>query len=149
MWLYLISFLNFLIVIHSKAINYNTNYDKNVNIFSPSGELLQVEYAKKAGLQGNSVFCVQLGSKHMVVCALRSVEERILLDRRSIDKINRIDHNSFVCFAGLAGDGRALVQVARSYCINKFASFGTYPSVRYIALHVGETQHAASFDGGK
>lgn len=32
--------------------NNNAKYDKNVNLFSNNGELLQVSYAKKAGLKG-------------------------------------------------------------------------------------------------
>ena len=39
--------------LQGNSIGNNAKYDKNVNLFSNNGELLQVSYAKKAGLKGN------------------------------------------------------------------------------------------------
>lgn len=121
--------------------------DKNVNLFSDEGELLQVQYARKAGLQGGSVVCATSSSSDVYVCIPNPTELPILLDRRSVDKVSKIDDDIWFAFAGLAGDGRALISQSRKYCIAYRAKFGCSPTGRNVASIVGQLQHEATLAG--
>lgn len=123
--------------------------DKNVNLFSDEGELLQVQYARKAGLQGGSVVCATSSSKDVLICIPNPTELPILLDRRSVDKVSRIDDDIWFAFAGLAGDGRALISQARKYCIDYRSQYGCSPTGRNIASIMGQQQHEATITGSK
>ena len=123
--------------------------DKNVNLFSDEGELLQVQYARKAGLQGGSVICATSVNNDVAICIPNSSELPILLDRRSVDKVSKIDDDIWFAFSGLAGDGRALISQARKYCIDYRSQFGCPPTGRNVASIMGQLQHEATLTGSK
>ncbi len=124
-------------------------YDSNLAVFSPQGELLQVEYAKKAGNRGDLVIVALTEcSSNAIICIPTKKIHQKLLDRRSIDKIVRIDDNSFVVLSGLASDGRFLVQECRKYSLEHFYTYGCLPTTFSIARHIGEMQHEATLSGG-
>ncbi|KAJ1419882.1 nucleophile aminohydrolase [Ochromonadaceae sp. CCMP2298] len=124
-------------------------YDKNVNLFSASGELLQVQYARNAGLRGASVLCCRAKGGEVLICVPTPTETQQLLDRRGVDKVARVSEGIWLVFAGLAGDGRSVLKSARSFCIDYKSRFGQAPSVRSVARFVGEMQHESTLAAGR
>jgi len=125
-----------------------SRYDRSINIFSPEGDLLQVAYADIAGSKGESLVCIVTNDSCAVLCTPSPINEA-LLDRRSTDKVCKVDENIYAAFAGLAGDGRSLVRVARKICTNYRLKFGCSPSVQYLSKAIGEVQHEATLTGGE
>ena len=97
-------------------------YDKLINVWSPGGELLQVNYAEQAGRKGLPVVCLKAkdGDEDIVVLCCARTSHSSLLDRRSVDKVSKVDEKGeiWVAFSGLAGDGNALVRLSRKICSN-------------------------------
>ncbi len=124
-------------------------FDKNVNIFSDSGELTQVEYAINAGLKGGSILCAKSHSKEVVICIPTAREPQLLLDRRSVDKVAKVDENIWAAFAGLAGDGRSLMKFARKRCLENYSKYGTFSTAQSVAHAIGEVQHESTISGSK
>jgi 20S proteasome alpha/beta subunit len=122
-------------------------YDKNINIFSPNGELLQLMYAEKACDRGCGVLCLRTPSNEVILCTL-SREADALMDRRSIDKIQKVDESIWVTFSGLLGDGRTLVSEARKYCSEFRERFGIAPTISALTNYIGDIQHQATMSGG-
>lgn len=124
-------------------------YDKNVNLFSSSGELLQVQYARNAGLRGSPVLCSLTSNGEVVVCMPTELKIQALQDRRSVDKLSKVCDGIWFTFAGLAGDGRALLKAARSFSADYQSKFGSVPKVRSVARYIGELQHECTLSGGR
>jgi 20S proteasome alpha/beta subunit len=124
-------------------------YDKNVNLFSSNGELLQVQYARKAGERGSAVLCSHTSSGEVVVCIPTAKSVQALQDRQSVDKLSKVSEGIWFTFAGLAGDGRALLKAARSFCTEYQSKFGSTPAVRSVARYIGELQHDCTLSGGR
>jgi hypothetical protein len=127
----------------------SVRYDKNVNLFSSTGELLQVQYARNAGLKGSPILCSQTATDEVIVCIPTSPGLQSLQDRRSVDKLAKITDGIWFAFAGLAGDGRALLKASRNFCTEYQSKFGSIPSVRSVARYIGELQHESTLTGGK
>lgn len=124
-------------------------YDKNVNLFSSNGELMQVQYARNAGLKGAPILCSQTNDGDVILCVPTPADIQTLQDRRSVDKVAQIGDGLWFAFSGLAGDGRALLKYARTFCVDYQMKFGSTPSVRSVARVLGEVQHESTLTGGK
>ncbi len=91
--------------------NQPTNYDRAATMFSPDGRLYQVEYASKIVAQGTmGVACKY--DKGIVFGADKKITSRLLLPE-SIEKLFPIDDHIVAVSAGLVGDARRLVSIAR------------------------------------
>ena len=123
-------------------------YDNSITLFSPEGELKQVTYADLAGQRGPALLVATSAAKDIVICTQCAAVDA-LVDRRAVDKVNKIDDNVFIAFAGLAGDGLALVRDARSFCINHKVAYGCAPAVSAVARHIGDVQHKATITGSE
>ena len=86
-------------------------YDRVSTMFSPDGRLYQVEYASKIVEQG-TLGAGMVFDKGVVLGADKKVSSRLLLPE-SIEKIFKVDEHIGVISAGLVGDARRLVQIAR------------------------------------
>lgn len=71
-----------------------------------------------------------------------------LLDRRSIDKISKVNDKTWIAFSGLSGDGRFVIQAAQSYSLKFYSKFGFTPAVSSIARSIGELQHESTITRG-
>ncbi len=80
-------------------------------MFSPDGRLYQVEYASKIVSQGTmGVACKY--NDGILFAADKKINSRLLLPE-SVEKIFPIDDHIIAVSAGLVGDARRLVQIAR------------------------------------
>ncbi|MEM4261682.1 MAG: archaeal proteasome endopeptidase complex subunit alpha [Candidatus Diapherotrites archaeon] len=87
------------------------NYDRAATMFSPDGRLYQVEYASKIVSQGT----MGVGCKYVdgiIFGADKKISSRLLIPD-SIEKIFPIDDHIVAVSAGLVGDARRLVGIAR------------------------------------
>ena len=86
-------------------------YDRVATMFSPDGRLYQVEYAGKIVEQGT----IGLGivyDQGVLFGAVKKVSSKLVLPD-SIEKLFKIDEHIGAISAGLVGDARRLVQLAR------------------------------------
>ena len=114
----------------------DSRYDKNVNLFSSKGELLQVKYATNAGLRGTAILCSKSADGDVILCIPVDKDVQSLLDRRSIDKVSKVSDNVWFAFSGLAGDGRSLLKSAREFSSQYKMNYGSTPTVRSISRFI-------------
>ena len=136
-------------------------YDRSVSVFSPEGELQQVQYAERAASLGAPLVCVQLNSTALLLLTPSLPrEEGSLVDRRLQHKLNRVTVSSagirggggggvWMGSAGLAGDAGALLRFARSFASDFNFKFNDFPSAAAVAHSIGDLQHATTLRGGE
>ncbi|MCR4368776.1 MAG: archaeal proteasome endopeptidase complex subunit alpha [archaeon] len=87
------------------------NYDRAATMFSPDGRLYQVEYASKIVSQGTmGVACKY--NEGIIFGAHKKVPSNLMLPE-SVEKIFPVDDHIVAVSAGLVGDARRLVGIAR------------------------------------
>lgn len=89
-------------------------YDKANTVFSPDGQLFQVQYAFEAVNRGSATVAVT-GSDCIVMAVEKMVTAK-LQDARTIRKIQRVDEHLMMTFAGLQADARVLIDKVRLEC---------------------------------
>lgn len=86
-------------------------YDRVATMFSPDGRLYQVEYAGKIVEQG-TIGAAAIYSDGVVFGVDKKISTTLILPA-SIEKLFKIDDHIGAISAGLVGDARRLVQMAR------------------------------------
>ncbi|PRP80712.1 proteasome subunit alpha type-2-like [Planoprotostelium fungivorum] len=86
------------------------DYSFSLTTFSPSGKLVQIEYALSRVNKGDTSLAVK--AKNGVVLA---TEKKLatLVDETSVDKISLIANNIAVTYSGMAPDSRVLIRKGR------------------------------------
>jgi proteasome alpha subunit len=121
-------------------------YDKVPTMFSPEGRLYQVEYATKIveqGTTGVGVVC-----KDCILLAADKIVQSKLILPKSIEKIFKVDENIAVVSAGLVGDARRLVRIARKQAQDNRMVFSEKIQVAVMAKEIAETKQAFTQYGG-
>ena len=90
------------------------SYDKANTIFSPDGQLFQVQYAFEAVNRGSATLSI-VGSDCIVMAVEKNTVAK-LQDPRTIRKIQRVDEHVMLTFAGLQADARLLIDKMRLEC---------------------------------
>jgi len=120
-------------------------YDRGITIFSPDGRIYQVEYAFEAVRRGWTTLGIKTKTTAVIAAEKRKISN--LQDEKSIQKIFKIDEHIGASYAGMAGDGRILLDYAvQRALIHKFYYDEPIP-VEYLAKLVCDvkqlyTQHA-------
>ncbi len=120
-------------------------YDRAITIFSPDGRIYQVEYAFESVRRGWTTLGVR--SRGGVVVVVEKKKISPLIDSKTIQKIFRIDDHIGASFAGIASDGRVLVDYARILALQHRFYYDEPIPVEYLAKQVCDikqayTQHA-------
>lgn len=120
-------------------------YDRAITIFSPDGRIYQVEYAFEAVRRGWTTLGIKTRSSVVIAAEKRKITP--LIDEKSIQKIFKIDEHIGASYAGMAGDGRILLDYAiQRALLHRFYYDEPIP-VEYLAKLVCDvkqlyTQHA-------
>jgi 20S proteasome alpha/beta subunit len=122
------------------------SYDSAITTFSPSGNLLQVEYAMEAVKEGQ--LTAALKTKEGIVMAVQRRTYKKLQDNRSQQKIQEIDSHICTAFAGLQADARILINTARLHCQSYKLNWEDAPSVDYMTKYISGTMQKYTQKGG-
>ncbi|ADV65612.1 archaeal proteasome endopeptidase complex subunit alpha [Desulfurococcus mucosus] len=120
-------------------------YDRAITIFSPDGRIYQVEYAFEAVRRGWTTIGIRTKSASIVAAEKRKITP--LVDEKAIQKIFKIDDHVGASYAGMAGDGRILINYAISQALLHRFYYDEPAPVEYLAKLVCDvkqayTQHA-------
>jgi 20S proteasome subunit alpha 1 len=123
-----------------------SNFDKYITVFSPEGNLYQVEYAFKAVKQPGVTTIAVRGKDTVFVLTQKKIPDR-LIKRESVTAMYKVNEEIGVCVTGRAPDARALVARAREEAGEYFYDFGLPIPVETLAKRMGDlaqvnTQHA-------
>jgi proteasome alpha subunit len=122
------------------------SYDKVPTMFSPDGRLYQVEYASKIVEQGTTGVGI-VYKDGVLIAADKSISSR-LVKPQSIEKIFKIDEKIAVVSAGLVGDARRLVGIARRQAQDNKMVFSEAIQVEVMSKEIAETKQAFTQYGG-
>jgi len=123
-----------------------SKYDQAITIFSPSGNLFQVEYAMQAVNRGLNAVAVR--TKDAIILAIQKKSVTALQDPRTVRKVLRLDNNMVMAFAGLNADARILGNQARLECQNYRLMYSDDPPVGHIARFIASIQQKHTQRGG-
>ena len=121
-------------------------YDKVPTMFSPDGRLYQVEYASKIVEQGTTGVGI-IYKDGVVLAADKSIPSKLVFPE-SIEKIFKVDNNIGAVSAGLVGDARRLVRIARRQAQDNKMIFSEPIQVEVMAKEIAETKQAFTQYGG-
>ena len=122
------------------------SYDTAITIFSPNGQLLQIEYALEAVKMGNCT--IGLRTKNEIILAVEKKTFKKLQETPSFKKISLIDENLACAFTGLNADARVVVNNARMEAQSYRLTYDEEPSVDYISKHVSSLMQRFTQTGG-
>jgi len=92
-------------------IIYNNLYIDDIIFYSPSGKLVQIEYALAAVAAGAP--SVGIKALNGVVLATENKHKSILYDEHSVSKVEMITKHIGMVYSGMGPDYRVLVKQAR------------------------------------
>lgn len=120
-------------------------YDRAITIFAPDGRIYQVEYAFESVRRGWTTLGLRTETCSLLVVHKKKTQP--LVDEKFIQKIFIVDEHVGATFAGMAGDGRVLIEYARNLALLHRFYYDEPVAVEFLARHVGDvkqayTQHA-------
>ncbi len=120
-------------------------YDRAITIFSPDGRVYQVEYAFEAVRRGWTTIGLKTKTTALVAAEKRKISA--LSDETTIQKVFKIDDHIGASYAGMAGDGRILINYAIQQALLHRFYYDELIPVEYVTKLVCDikqmyTQHA-------
>ncbi|AWR97270.1 archaeal proteasome endopeptidase complex subunit alpha [Acidianus sulfidivorans JP7] len=121
-------------------------YDRAITIFSPDGSLYQVDYAFEAVKKGWTTLGVKSKSAVVVLGEKKKASE--LLDLDNIEKVFILDDHVGCSFAGLASDGRVLIDYARDSALQHRLIYDEPISIEYLTKLISDVKQKYTQYGG-
>ncbi|EJT69324.1 proteasome subunit alpha type-2 [Gaeumannomyces tritici R3-111a-1] len=122
-------------------------YSFSLTTFSPSGKLVQIEYALNAVNQG--VTALGIKATNGIVLATEKKSSSPLADPSSLSKISLITPNIGMVYAGMGPDYRVLVDRARKVSHSGYKRiYNEYPPTRILVQDVARVVQEATQSGG-
>lgn len=92
-----------------------SQYSFSLTTFSPSGKLVQIEYALNAVAAG--VTSLGISATDGVVIATEKKLPSVLVDETTVQKIQMVSPNIGVVYSGMGPDFRVLVRACMHACV--------------------------------
>jgi len=122
-------------------------YSFSLTTFSPSGKLVQIEYALNAVNQG--VTALGIKATNGIVLATEKKSSSPLVDPSSLSKISNITPNIGMVYSGMGPDYRVLVDKARKVSHTGYKRiYNEYPPTRILVQDVARVMQEATQSGG-
>ncbi|KAK3281621.1 Protein phosphatase PP2A regulatory subunit B, variant 2 [Cymbomonas tetramitiformis] len=121
-------------------------YSFSLTTFSPSGKLLQIEYALTAVASG----ATSLGIKatNGVVIATEKKLPSILVDEESVKKTSLVTPNTGVAYSGMGPDSRVLVRKARKLAQTYYRMYKEQIPVSQLVRETATVMQESTQQGG-
>ncbi|KAK5136853.1 putative proteasome subunit alpha type-2 [Meristemomyces frigidus] len=122
-------------------------YSFSLTTFSPSGKLVQIEYALAAVNQG--VTALGIKAANGIVLATEKKASTPLIDAASSAKISLVTPNIGMVYSGMGPDYRVLVDKARKVSHTGYKRvYNEYPPTRILVQDVARVMQEATQSGG-
>lgn len=122
-------------------------YSFSLTTFSPSGKLVQIEYALNAVNQG--VTALGIKATNGIVLATERKSSSPLIDPPSLSKVSLITPNIGMVYSGMGPDYRVLVDKARKVSHTGYKRiYNEYPPTRILVQDVARVMQEATQSGG-
>ncbi|CZR52977.1 20S proteasome subunit Y7 [Phialocephala subalpina] len=122
-------------------------YSFSLTTFSPSGKLVQIEYALNAVNQG--VTALGIKATNGIVLATEKKSSSPLIDPPSLSKVSLITPNIGMVYSGMGPDYRVLVDKARKVSHTGYKRiYNEYPPTRILVQDVARVMQEATQSGG-
>ncbi|DBA01803.1 TPA: hypothetical protein N0F65_002919 [Lagenidium giganteum] len=113
---------------------FRNQYDTDVTVWSPQGNLHQIDYAKEAVKQGSA--CLGLTSNKLVVLAgIKRLNVKLADHQR---KIFKIDDHMGIAISGLTADARTLARFMRTESLNHKFVYGSQITVGRLVSDIAD-----------
>ncbi|EPQ64040.1 Alpha 2 subunit of the 20S proteasome [Blumeria graminis f. sp. tritici 96224] len=122
-------------------------YSFSLTTFSPSGKLIQIEYALNAVNQG--VTALGIKATNGVVLATEKKSSSPLIDAPSLSKVSLITPDIGMIYSGMGPDYRVLVEKARKVSHTGYKRiYNEYPPTKILVQDVARVMQEATQSGG-
>ncbi|KAM0425208.1 hypothetical protein ACHAPT_009525 [Fusarium lateritium] len=122
-------------------------YSFSLTTFSPSGKLVQIEYALNAVNQG--ITALGIKATNGIVLATEKKSSSPLADQSSLAKISNITPNIGMVYSGMGPDYRVLVDRARKVSHTGYKRiYNEYPPTRILVQDVARVMQEATQSAG-
>jgi len=123
----------------------DSDYSFSLTTFSPSGKLVQIEYALSRVQSGSTSLAVK--AKNGVVLATEK-KLPLLMDPTSIQKINLLTDNIGVVYSGMGPDSRVLVRKGRKVAQKYYRTYRDRISVNEIVKELASVMQEYTQEAG-
>ncbi|KAK6461200.1 nucleophile aminohydrolase [Scheffersomyces coipomensis] len=122
-------------------------YSFSLTTFSPSGKLVQIEYALNAVKQG--VTTIGIKSANGVVLATERKANSPLIKSETNTKVELITPDIGITYSGMGPDFRVLVDRARKLAHTNYKRiYNEYPPVRILVQEIAKVMQESTQSGG-
>ena len=121
-------------------------YDFSLTTFSPTGKLVQIEYALKA--VANGAPCVGIKAANGLVLATEKKFKSALYDESSLYKVEPITKYCGMVYAGMGPDYRLLVKKARKDAVAYEARYGEPIPIQQSVAGIAGTMQSYTQQSG-
>uniref|UniRef100_A0A7S2NN63 Proteasome subunit alpha type n=1 Tax=Cyanoptyche gloeocystis TaxID=77922 RepID=A0A7S2NN63_9EUKA len=123
-----------------------SQYSFSLTTFSPSGKLVQIEYALNAVAAG----ATSLGIKatNGIVIATEKKLQSSLIDESTVQKIQLLTNNIGVVYSGMGPDSRVLVRRGRKVAQTYFRTYADHIPVSQLVREIATIMQEFTQSGG-